>query len=228
MLEAAGKFELFVNSKQLEFTGPESELITLHDDDIVFLRAKNSTFDDDQGVKIDFVARDGTVAWPAKREEFKIVDVDAPEHVTAAMLHASPNVPLTGHAGPEVADAWTKLDVLGEDQSEWMWWNSSDLWWQCAAKVRTANFQFPNGQPRPLAELQTASSPTPSDGPPTDAVEFNGHHYKIFHKFGIPWNVAKEACEKMGGHLACPITREQMEFVVGLPDSEAVLDRRLF
>jgi hypothetical protein len=49
-------------------------------------------------------------------------------------------------------------------------------------------------------------------GIPEDAVEFNGHSYKLFTK-GTSWKSAKKACEKLGGHLVSITSAEEQAFV---------------
>lgn len=48
---------------------------------------------------------------------------------------------------------------------------------------------------------------------PDDAVEFNGHYYKVFLDVNVTWNTAKTRCEEMGGHLAVITSREEQSFL---------------
>lgn len=48
---------------------------------------------------------------------------------------------------------------------------------------------------------------------PSDAVEFNGHYYKMFENTGKSWTIAKEYCESLGGHLAVITDAEEQSFV---------------
>jgi hypothetical protein len=57
---------------------------------------------------------------------------------------------------------------------------------------------------------------------PRDAVEFEGHHYKLYQKLKIPWVDAKSECEQAGGHLAMPDSAEKAEFVAKLKKKMAV------
>jgi hypothetical protein len=50
---------------------------------------------------------------------------------------------------------------------------------------------------------------------PKDAVEFKGHWYKFFD-VPMPWHVAKQKCEEMGGMLACVETKEKHSFITNL------------
>ena len=50
---------------------------------------------------------------------------------------------------------------------------------------------------------------------PDDAVEFNGHYYKIFDE-SQNWHDAKDICEKMGGHLITINTQSESEFITDL------------
>ena len=52
---------------------------------------------------------------------------------------------------------------------------------------------------------------------PIDAVEFQGHHYKVFEEY-LTWKKANEACEAMGGQLAIVETRKESEFLSELTD----------
>jgi hypothetical protein len=49
-----------------------------------------------------------------------------------------------------------------------------------------------------------------------DAVEIDGHYYKVFLQKDVPWDVAKAACENMGGRLACVETDELRERLAAL------------
>lgn len=46
----------------------------------------------------------------------------------------------------------------------------------------------------------------------TDAVERNGHYYKIFN-MPMKWEDANKQCVSMGGHLATAETKEENEFI---------------
>ncbi len=47
---------------------------------------------------------------------------------------------------------------------------------------------------------------------PSDAVEFNGHYYKIYES-KILWKEAKQSCEDNGGYLVTITSKEENEFV---------------
>ncbi len=47
---------------------------------------------------------------------------------------------------------------------------------------------------------------------PEDAVEFNGHYYKLFD-LSLTWQEAKEHCENLGGHLATVISQEEQSIL---------------
>lgn len=51
---------------------------------------------------------------------------------------------------------------------------------------------------------------------PLDAVEFNGHYYKVYYDATIGWHDAKTACEELGGHLATITTQEEDSFIYSL------------
>ena len=50
---------------------------------------------------------------------------------------------------------------------------------------------------------------------PEDAVEFNGHYYKVYN-IGMTWAKAKEYCENRGGHLVTITSPEENAFVNNL------------
>lgn len=52
-----------------------------------------------------------------------------------------------------------------------------------------------------LASPSIVSNAEPTTNAPEDAIVAGGHYYKIFNE-KLNWNVAKEKCEQMGGHLA--------------------------
>lgn len=51
---------------------------------------------------------------------------------------------------------------------------------------------------------------------PEDAVEFNGHFYKIFVDSEMGWHDAKLFCENLGGHLATATSKEENVFIYSL------------
>lgn len=52
-----------------------------------------------------------------------------------------------------------------------------------------------------------------------DAVEFNGHWYKVIEVEGTSWHEQQDICESMGGYLCCIETPEEQEFIASLADS---------
>jgi hypothetical protein len=50
---------------------------------------------------------------------------------------------------------------------------------------------------------------------PTDAVRFGGHTYALIVQ-PVPWHVAREKCEEMGGHLVCVNSQEEENFIATL------------
>ena len=48
---------------------------------------------------------------------------------------------------------------------------------------------------------------------PSDAVEFNGHYYKVFDE-SISWSSAKTYCESIGGHLVTINSQEEQDFLI--------------
>lgn len=57
--------------------------------------------------------------------------------------------------------------------------------------------------------LDNTTLPTPEKDIPSDALEFNGHHYKIYVDACDSWEEAKEYCENLGGHLAVISSKEE-------------------
>ena len=57
---------------------------------------------------------------------------------------------------------------------------------------------------------------------PLDAVEFNGHYYKVYYNSTIGWHDAKTACEELGGHLATITNEEEDEFIYSLVSKENI------
>lgn len=47
---------------------------------------------------------------------------------------------------------------------------------------------------------------------PTDAAEFNGHHYKLYNRSGT-WTDAKSECESENGHLVTITSSEEQSFI---------------
>ena len=54
---------------------------------------------------------------------------------------------------------------------------------------------------------------------PDDAVEYNGHHYKVYNDH-IYWTDAEAACESMNGHLATASSADKQEFLEGLLEQQ--------
>lgn len=50
---------------------------------------------------------------------------------------------------------------------------------------------------------------------PSDAVEFNGHHYKAYDG-PLSWRDAKTYCESLGGHLVTITSKEENDFILNL------------
>ncbi len=68
-----------------------------------------------------------------------------------------------------------------------------------------------------LALSGCSSLPFMSPPWPEDAVEFGGHHYKVFESMAS-WHEKKALCEAMGGYLACIETAEEQAFIAKLAD----------
>ena len=151
-----------------------------------------------------------------------MVNVDSPEKVSASLFNQATATPDLGHSAEGLKDEWSKLNLLAGDQSEMMWAGDRSKWWNSAAIVQAANFVRTTGAPQPLPPVPQDAAFTDTSGPSDDAVEYQGHYYKVFLALGIPWNEAKTACEQLGGHLACPTTQEQVEFISQLKQGKGL------
>lgn len=81
----------------------------------------------------------------------------------------------------------------------------------CAAVAVGCSTPEPDGPP--------ATEPV-ATGRPADAVEFNGHWYKVFRQEGLSWHEKARLCEEMGGYLACIETPEEQAFIAKLANEE--------
>ena len=54
---------------------------------------------------------------------------------------------------------------------------------------------------------------------PSDAIKYNGHHYKVYSA-SVTWDEAKALCEEKGGHLATITTKEEQAFIESINSSE--------
>jgi len=63
-----------------------------------------------------------------------------------------------------------------------------------------------------LEMFRIAKAMSEKSNAPKDAISYGGHNYKFFEG-NITWTVAKEACEKMKGHLVCIETKEENDFI---------------
>jgi formylglycine-generating enzyme required for sulfatase activity/WD40 repeat protein len=54
---------------------------------------------------------------------------------------------------------------------------------------------------------------------PTDRVKFRDHYYKVMYE-GASWHAAKEACEAMGGYLACIEDQAEDAFIAKIVQSD--------
>ncbi len=68
-------------------------------------------------------------------------------------------------------------------------------------------------KPAPQAEAK------PKTKRPDDAVQFNGHWYKIY-KGQLSWHEKKKKCEELGGYLACIETEAEQKFIAKLANDE--------
>lgn len=75
-----------------------------------------------------------------------------------------------------------------------------------------------------LARLAGAEEPAPvtppgPPEPPEEAVEFQGHHYRLVDEVdGLSWTSARDACAADGAHLAVVTSRDEAEFIAELCD----------
>jgi hypothetical protein len=78
-------------------------------------------------------------------------------------------------------------------------------------------------EPQSASLSQTPKPTLSTTGPvPDGAVTFGGHHYQLIERMRVSWADAKAACEQAGGHLACPITFEEAQFIANLKHGQAV------
>ena len=63
-----------------------------------------------------------------------------------------------------------------------------------------------------IAVVTLAQATNGTSNIPDDAIEFNGHYYKVYEgKF--TWTEAKELCEELGGHLVVISSEEEQKFI---------------
>lgn len=55
---------------------------------------------------------------------------------------------------------------------------------------------------------------------PSDAVEFNGHYYKVYDQ-SLNWSAAKSYCEDLGGHMVTITSAEEQSFLIKLTNSSS-------
>ena len=56
---------------------------------------------------------------------------------------------------------------------------------------------------------------------PADAVEHDGHRYKLYDEVeDLSWTLGKERCEKLGGHLVTIADQAEADFVASLCDGK--------
>ena len=67
---------------------------------------------------------------------------------------------------------------------------------------------------RPLRPAPPLSKPEAHPFPP-DAVEFQGHHYRLYSEL-LTWEAASKACKKLKGNLALANSNEENAFLVEL------------
>ena len=63
-----------------------------------------------------------------------------------------------------------------------------------------------------VAVVTLAHSSTKNYNIPDDAIEFNGHYYKVYEG-KYTWTEAKELCEELGGHLVVISSEEEQKFI---------------
>lgn len=66
-----------------------------------------------------------------------------------------------------------------------------------------------------LSSIPMTSFATTATQIPDDAVNYNGHAYKVY-KEALEWEAAKTRCESLGGHLVTITSKEENEFVVSM------------
>jgi hypothetical protein len=76
----------------------------------------------------------------------------------------------------------------------------------------TSNRKLDRKRTSPISQSPNAKPKSKQPSIPDGAVEFEGHYYKIIDT-PMTWHLAKEYCEKMGGHLARIESDKEQEFV---------------
>jgi serine/threonine protein kinase/phage shock protein A len=172
---SSGKFELFINNTQVKFNGLESDEVALNEGDVVFLHATGADNANFRGLKLDFVSTDGYLAWPGQRQDFRIVDADATETLTADTLRGITATPVLGHARSALLNDWVKVDLLTGYESEMMWSPGNSQSLECAAIVRAANFKRTTGAAHPPPTLPESTVQEPErDGQGSDRNRSDG------------------------------------------------------
>ncbi|MFT9116331.1 MAG: DUF5050 domain-containing protein [Sporolactobacillus sp.] len=59
---------------------------------------------------------------------------------------------------------------------------------------------------------QASSASSSSSQIPSDAVSYNGHHYKLFNN-NVDWSTDEKYCENLGGHLATITSQGENDFL---------------
>ncbi len=74
---------------------------------------------------------------------------------------------------------------------------------------------------QPQEDVAGAGAVAPREGQRphlVDAIEFNGHWYKVIEVEGPSWEEKRQICNSLGGYLCCVETAEEQEFIAGLAD----------
>lgn len=63
-----------------------------------------------------------------------------------------------------------------------------------------------------VAVLTIANASSRTLNIPADAIEFNGHYYKVYDE-RYTWTEAQELCKELGGHLVVITSKEEQQFI---------------
>ena len=136
----------------------------------------------------------------------------------------------------EVGDFWWDLSQQEEGEIQESMQQRATFWYREAMPSLKGLARLKVEKRIASAEI-TLDTPKPSGRPTSrrpskatllrmkhapDAVEFNGHYYKVVF-VSMPWQNAVKACESVGGYLACLETQEEQDKVAELKGNGKVV-----
>lgn len=200
-IDGRGQEELIISSDDIAGEGGFHSIYTWSEDGIVLLDAGNErykhTLTEDNSI-ITF-AYGGHLTYSHTK---RFLDS------TTAELKTDKVVINDG----TTTDEWFYFDkTMGEEETEE---NRKPISAQEAESIINS---FSNGQPIKLmhfSDFVYSGSYISNDSNDilADAVEFNGHYYKMYDS-SMTWQEAKAECESLGGHLVTITSQEEQEFV---------------